>query len=109
MRFLLVLWMALVCCTCFAHTPLPYHYVNVGAGPIVPLKVIPIWIDADFGEADQLAIDDAIRQWNYALNGFVRLEVRSTRFNMDLDVVKKVMNGGGWMFLKINSTSEFTN
>ncbi|CAM6006098.1 unnamed protein product [Sphagnum balticum] len=91
----------------FAHTPMPYHYVNVGSGPVVPLKVIPIWIDADFEEDDQLAIDDAIQQWNFALNGFVRLEVHSTRFNMDMDVVKRVMNGGGWMILKINSTSEF--
>lgn len=109
MRFLLVLWMALACCTCLAHTPMPYHYVNVGAGPTVPLKVIPIWIDANFGQADQLAIDDAIMQWNYALNGFVRLEVRSTRFDMELNVLETVMKGGGWLILKIDSHSEFVH
>lgn len=63
--------------------PKQYVYVNgeVGDGS----KVINISVDRNFGEADLVSIDRAINQWNYVLNGNIRLEV----------------GGGGWDFLKI--------
>lgn len=35
---------------------------------------ISIWLDKDFGDGDLIAIDKAITQWNFALNGNIRLE-----------------------------------
>lgn len=91
------------------HVILPFHYVHEGMSAGTPLKVIPIWIDRNFGEADKVAIDDAIMQWNFALNGFIKLEVRSESFDMDSTTVQQVMDGRGWMILKIDSYSSFVH
>jgi hypothetical protein len=68
-------------------------------------KVIPIWIDKNFGQADRLAIDDAINQWNFALNGYVKLSVVDTDFDMEVPKIVTQVNQGGWLFLRINSDS----
>lgn len=92
-----------------AHGPMPFHYVHSAPMSQPALKVIPIWIDSGFGEADRIEIDDAIRQWNYALNGYVHLEVVSWNFNMEPSIIQKVMHGGGWLILKIDSHSTFVH
>lgn len=86
---------------------LPFHYVNSGEGPATPSKVIPVWIDEDFGNADQIAINDAIDQWNYALNGYIKLIVVSTHFNMENDVLQQVNRGDGWLILRITARSYY--
>lgn len=97
------LWvLVLLCCSCLTHLPAPYHYVQVGGASIVPLKEYHIWIDKTFGEADKLAMDDAIRQWNYALNGYVVLKVESMDFDMEPSIASKVLLGGGWIVMKID-------
>jgi hypothetical protein len=100
---------ALLCFIGCAPPLVPFHYVNVGVGPSVPLKVIPVWIDDNFGQADQVSIDDSVQRWNYALNGFIKLEVRSTHFNMEPEVISQVMQGGGWLILRIDSKSAFVH
>jgi hypothetical protein len=102
-------WIFLLCLVnlmgCLGHQALPFHYIQAGGYSAVPLKVIPVWIDKEFGTADQIAIDDAVKQWNYALNGYVKIVVVSTTFDMEVDVLKRVMSGDGWLFLKINSSN----
>lgn len=91
---------------CLGHQPKPFYYVgNPGETNVIPLKVYKIWIDKEFGAADQLAIDDAIKQWNFALNGYVKLEVMSTQFDMEPEILARVMRGEGWVILKVNSTN----
>lgn len=92
-----------------AHGPMPYHYVRSAPDNVQALRVIPIWIDKNFGEADRISLEDAIDQWNYALNGYVQLRVVSWNFDMETSVVERVMHGGGWMILKIDSNSTFTH
>ena len=80
-----------------------YKYTaNDQRAAVVPKRVIPIWIDKNFGAADQVAIDDAIRQWNYAMNGYVRLEVVDTSFDMEIPKIVDQVNRGGWLFMRIN-------
>ena len=70
-------------------------------------RVIPIWIDKDFGEADDVAIQAALDQWTYALNGYITFDVKSTKFNMEDSVLHDVRAGRAWVFLKVDSQNEF--
>lgn len=91
--------------SCVHHLP-SYHYVDRYQYHIsVPIKIIPIYIDNDFGNGDLLEIDNAIKQWNYALNGYIDLEVVTTKFMMESDIIKSVQRGEGWLILKISSDS----
>lgn len=79
-----------------------YTYTQKVSTDIVLVRTIPIWIDKDFGEADKLAIDNAISAWNYAMNGTIRLRVVDTQFDMEIPKIVQQANQGGWLFMKIN-------
>src|SRR5271166_5368407 len=95
--------MVLVLADCGAAPLLNFHYTN-NVATAYPYKTINIWVDKDFGEADRVSIDDAIMQWNYALNGSIVLKVNSYEFEMtNNDVLNEVkVKGNGWLFLKID-------
>jgi len=103
MKRWLYLLAVLLCIGCWKHIPASYHYVQTGGYSPIALREYKVWIDYEFGEADKVAIDNAIKQWNYALNGYVVITVESYRFNMEPEILKRVENGEGWVFLKINS------
>ncbi len=95
---------------CGISGPLPYHYIKGVEATNVATKVVPIYIDTQFGEADKLAIDDAVNQWNYALNGYIKLEVASTHFDMEPDIISQVLiKGNGWLFLRIDSQNSIVH
>jgi hypothetical protein len=100
-RRLVIISGLLVCLFSCGHIVKPFHYINQGTYTTIPIKTINIWIDKDFGGEDQLSIDNAIAQWNYALNGYIHLNVVSTKFDMEPEIIKTVLNGGGWLLLKI--------
>lgn len=83
-----------------------YSYVQRPLYTGQPVRTIPIWIDKDFGEADKVAIDDAIRAWNYAMNGYIKLDVVDMSFDMEIDKIVRQVNSGGWLFMKIRSDSK---
>jgi hypothetical protein len=85
------------------HLVLPFHYIQSGGYSQVALRTVHIWIDKEFGAGDQVAIDDAIRQWNFALNGYVKLEVMSTTFDMEPEVINRANLEGGWLIMKVHS------
>lgn len=64
---------------------------------------VGVWVDKDFGEEDRLELQDAIDQWNYALNGREEIVVKSWEFGMGVEEIKKIKREGGWIFLKIDS------
>lgn len=70
------------------YVPTSFHYMKVS--PVEGHRVINIWVDPDFGDADRIAIDSAITQWNYALNGNIKLEI-----GKDDWVLMKVRAGEG--------------
>lgn len=83
-----------------------YQYTRQDLYQGQPVRVIPIWIDKNFGEADKVAIDDAIQAWNYAMNGYVRLRVVDTAFDMEVDKIVSQVNQNGWLFMKIRSDNK---
>src|SRR5579885_1346289 len=104
----LIAWVTcILLVNCLAHTPLPFAYYGNAPYSEVALKTIPIYLDKNFGAADLVAIDDAITQWNYALNGYVVLKVVSTQFDMEPETIRSCLSGACWMIIKINSTSSF--
>ena len=82
-----------------------YQYTHNIYYANTPIRIIPIWIDGGFGESDRLLIDDAISKWNYALNGYIKLEVVDNNFNVELDKINDQIREGGWLILKINSAN----
>jgi len=79
-----------------------YRYTQMELYRGVTLKTIPIWVDKGFGESDRLAIDDAVRAWNYALNGYIKLNIVDFAFDMEIDKIVRQVNTGGWLFMRID-------
>lgn len=109
MKILIFLWTCLLLVSLSSCLePLPqrtaFYYVNSAVeAPLVPVRVIHIWIDKNFGQADLLCIEDAIHQWSYALHGYLTLEIESTTFDMEDAPLQEVALGHGWVILKIDS------
>ena len=104
MRKLLII-LTLVLCGCFVRGPKAFYYTHNTTNISSPIKIIPIYIDKDFGPADKTSIYDSVVQWNFALNGYIKLEVKDTNFDMDPRIVRWILNGNGWMILKVDSSN----
>lgn len=76
-----------------------YTHKSIYNGSVV--REIPIWIDKNFGDSDQISIDDAINQWNYALNGYIKLTVVDNKFDMEVSKIKEQERLNGWLFMKV--------
>jgi hypothetical protein len=84
-----------------------YVYTQNPNDPAIkPLRVIPIWIDGSFGQADRIEIDNAINAWNYAMNGYVVLQPVDWEFNKEIPKVVASVRDNGWLFMKIDSASK---
>ena len=82
-----------------------YNYTHAPKYLGPPIREIPVWIDKEFGEADKVEIDKALDAWNYAMNGYIKLTVIDTHFDMEVDKIVKQVKMGGWLFMKIKSDS----
>lgn len=83
-----------------------YTYIHALPYTGPAYREIPIWIDGEFGEADKVEIDRAVDSWNFAMNGYVKLKVVDTKFNMEVEKIVKQVNDGGWLFMKIHSSNK---
>ena len=79
-----------------------YQYTQLSVYEGIPVRVIPIWVDKKFGSADRLAIDDAVSSWNYALNGYIKLQIVDFEFDYESDKVIRQIRENGWFFLLVN-------
>jgi hypothetical protein len=85
---------------CLGHPTESFHYVGNGGYSPVALKEYKVLLDDEFGEADKLLIEDAILQWNYALNGHIRIVLEEVKFSMH-----RVAGRDEWIILKIDSNN----
>lgn len=79
-----------------------YKYTFKKSYATKPIREIPIWVDRDFGNSDLIAIDDAVNQWNYVLNGFIRLYIIDINFHTDPIKISKQQKLNGWIVFKTN-------
>jgi hypothetical protein len=84
------------------------EYTYIHAVPYMgpPVREIPIWLDKNFGEADKVEMDRAVDAWNFAMNGYIKLKIVDTKFDMEIDKIVQQVNKGGWLFMKIESTNK---
>lgn len=82
-----------------------YEYTRMESGLSSAPQVISIWVDQRFGEADRLAIQDAVSAWNYSLNGYIKLRIVDWQFDMEIPKIQRQVREGGWLFMKIESGS----
>lgn len=61
------------------------------------VRDIPILVDLSFDNNDEIAINNAVAQWNYALNGWEHLHVVGRIFVDDNELTK---HHDGWLFVK---------
>lgn len=101
MRIMVLILLLLMGC---APLPRSFHYVSRTPYMVDPVVEHQVWIDKNFGGMDHLFIDDAIRQWNYALNGRVRIMVMGT-FDMEPEIISKVVSGSGWVIMRVDGSN----
>lgn len=83
--------------------PSLHYYIHAADGHVSEVKYYPIYVDKDFGMADKVAIAEGVEQWNFALNGQVRLAIVDSDFMMSPSVLKE----DAWFILKVDSTCTF--
>ena len=110
MKQLIVFLAAFLACFLWSCGPLlpeaqlgRYVYTQTPSEAVAPIRVIPIWIDKNFGAADRISIDDAVRAWNYSMNGYVVLRVVDWDFDMEVNKIVRSVSQNGWLFMKIGS------
>lgn len=85
-------------------TPFNHTYTAVPSNPNLQVKrYVPIYIDKEFSVEDKLAIERAIEQWNYVLNGQIVLRVTTYNFDMEPELILQSQQEKGWLFLKVDS------
>lgn len=80
-----------------------HYYIHAPDGKVSEVRYYPIYVDKDFGAGDKLEMAAAVEQWNFALNGQVRLAVVDWEFNMSPISLKE----NAWYILKVDSSCKF--
>lgn len=67
------------------------------------MREIPVFIDIGFSFEDKIVIRESINEWNRALNGNIRIEIRSESFDLEVKDIKRAFAENGIMIMKIGS------
>ena len=88
-------------CSCSQPTKIQYTNVPISGQNI---EVINIWIDKNFTPKELNQIKFAIQEWNYTLNKWIVLNIKSTTFDMEVaDLVENIETD--WFILKIDKNN----
>ncbi len=82
--------------------PAAYGYTD-HASSAPTARILDLYIDRDFDGHDRQRILMAVRQWNYALNGFVRFRVSLLPEDVPSSMVAQIKGAGGWIVARIDS------
>jgi len=66
-----------------------------------------MYVDKSFSDNDRTSIDNAIGQWNYCMNNYVRLNVVTYYFDMTPSQIHDALKDKGILVMKIDSTTTF--
>lgn len=89
----------------------PYYSYKKGATPdhITNVKIVPIWLDANFSAERKEAIKEAIKEWNSVFNGQIVLRIESEFVGGD-EAVKLYRTARrmhqGWIIAQFKSDDE---
>jgi hypothetical protein len=72
-------------------------------------QVIPAYVDVGFSSAEKVAILASVAEWNWVLNGYARLDVRTLEFDMDIGTLREiVLTGQGLIFVQRFDADDIT-
>ena len=103
MKLLFLLVLTLLFVGCYASLP-HYTYTRNPASEATG-RIIDVYLDTTFSTEDKLSIDNALSDWNYALNNYIRFQVVSTTFDMEPSDIIKIGQSHALVILKINRNS----
>lgn len=97
----------LLCISCSCSLPRTYSFTYINSAHLrteSQVKIRKIYVDSAFGDADAVAIQDALNQWRYALNGYYDFKtITIDVVHGSLEPLKEATSGRAWIFLKIDS------
>lgn len=70
--------------------------------------IFPVYVDKNFGSADQLAIQQALEQWNYVFNGHAKLVIVSNHFDMEISLIQQCQQQHGFLIMKLDVNNPIT-
>lgn len=79
-----------------------WHYTQ-HASPASTGRALDLYVDADFSPYERDHIISAFRQWNYALNGFVRFDARMLPQDPTPTMLAQIRRSGGWIVARVDS------
>jgi hypothetical protein len=84
------------------YDPSAYRYTDKPAPAAARARLVAVYVDQDFEPAERDRIVAALRQWNYALNGFLRF--RATLLSEDPSdrELENIRRSGGWIIAKVD-------
>jgi hypothetical protein len=66
-------------------------------------RTLMLYVDADFDDNERQDILAALRQWNYALNGFVRFRASLLPGDSSSADLAQIRRSGGWIVARVDS------
>jgi hypothetical protein len=71
-------------------------------------RTVALYVDRDFDDNERQRIVSAMRQWNYALNGFVRFTAKLLPEDPSASEIAQIKRSGGWIVAKVDSSHPIT-
>lgn len=85
----------------------PFVYTDHPAR-VSTARTVALYIDRDFTDYERQRIVAAMRQWNYVLNGFVRITARLLPDDPSSTEIAQIRRSGGWIVTKVDSSHPVT-
>lgn len=71
-------------------------------------RILDLYVDREFDIPDRRYILSAVRQWNYALNGFVRFRTSLLPQDVPSSMIAEIKRTGGWIVARVDSRHPVT-
>jgi hypothetical protein len=85
----------------------PYVYTD-HPSRVSTTRTVALYVDRDFSDVERQRIVAAMRQWNYALNGFVRMTAKLLPDDPSPAEIAQIRRSGGWIVAKVDSSHPIT-
>jgi hypothetical protein len=83
-------------------SPSAFGYTDHDSHVSAP-RILDLYIDRDFDDRERARILFAVKQWNYALNGFVHFRTSLLPDTISSGMVQQIKRQGGWIVARTDS------
>lgn len=82
--------------------PAAYGYTDHDSRATNP-RILDLYIDRDFSANERDDVLFAVKQWNYALNGFIRFRTSLLPATVPGTMIQEIRQRGGWIVARVDS------